>query len=84
MIPLQYPVKGSGITEIHVKAGQAISIPVRDGINIDSSLWGADAADFKPERWQDPNGLPEGALSIRAQGHTLAFGDGCVSSSRSC
>ncbi|EIN09200.1 cytochrome P450 [Punctularia strigosozonata HHB-11173 SS5] len=76
VIPLQYPVPGTGATELHVKAGQSIMIPVRDGVNVDPKLWGDDAAVFRPERWLEPDGLPEGARSIRAQGHTLTFGDG--------
>ncbi|EIN08588.1 cytochrome P450 [Punctularia strigosozonata HHB-11173 SS5] len=76
VIPLQYPILGTDLTHVHVKAGQAINIPVRDGINVDPQLWGDDAQVFRPERWVEPNGLPEGALSIRAQDHTLTFGDG--------
>lgn len=76
MIPLQYPLAGTSITSVHVKAGQAISVPVRDGINVDPLLWGEDAHEFKPERWLTSNDLLEGALSIRAPGHTMTFGDG--------
>ncbi|KAF8737359.1 cytochrome p450, partial [Rhizoctonia solani] len=50
------PIQGSDgkkITEVLIKAGQAIIIPVMS-INHMKSVWGDDADEFKPERWLDP------------------------------
>ncbi|GAB1524619.1 hypothetical protein RhiTH_007773 [Rhizoctonia solani] len=44
---------GKKITEVLIKAGQAIIIPVMS-INHMKSVWGDDADEFKPERWLDP------------------------------
>jgi len=76
IIPLHFPIAGTEIKEIRVKAGQSVNIPVRDGVNVDEEIWGPDAATFRPERWIDPDGLPEAVDLIRAQGHMLTFGDG--------
>ncbi|KAF8970724.1 cytochrome P450 [Flammula alnicola] len=76
IIPLQFPVMGTNQKEIHVKAGQVIQIPIRDGVNADEAIWGSDVADFRPERWIDDSGLPPSVEFIRAQGHVLTFGDG--------
>ncbi|KAH9942038.1 hypothetical protein B0H21DRAFT_824192 [Amylocystis lapponica] len=43
-IPLQYPVHGTGATHVAVEPGQLVNIPVRDGINVDPTIWGPDAA----------------------------------------
>ena len=76
VIPLQFPILGTNKREIHVKAGQIIHIPVRDGINVDEAIWGADVAEYKPERWLEPGSLPPTVESIHAQGRTLSFSDG--------
>ncbi|TFK53023.1 cytochrome P450 [Heliocybe sulcata] len=75
IIPLQFPVAGTGATSVRVEAGQSVMIPVRDGINSDEGIWGSDAREFRPERWLD-NDIPEAVASIQAQGHTLTFGHG--------
>lgn len=51
---------------------------VRDGINIDSQIWGPDATQFRPERWLEEGALSGEVQKIHAQGHVLTFGDGCV------
>lgn len=61
---------------MHVKKGQQIHIPIRDGINVDEDIWGSDAYEFRPERWLEKGGLPKSVEQIRAQGHNLTFGDG--------
>ncbi|KDR69692.1 hypothetical protein GALMADRAFT_255863 [Galerina marginata CBS 339.88] len=76
VIPLQFPIYGSTRREVHVKAGQIIQIPIRDGINADESIWGPDVDEFRPERWIEPDGLPSSVDFIHAQGRTLSFGDG--------
>lgn len=75
VIPLQFPVRGTGATFVRVKAGQTVMIPVRDGVNCDEEIWGGDAPEFRPERWTDGS-LPSAVASIQAQGHTLTFGHG--------
>ncbi|CCL98634.1 uncharacterized protein FIBRA_00636 [Fibroporia radiculosa] len=74
-IPLQFPLP-TGETHITVTSGQYIHIPIRDGINTDPRIWGADAAIFRPERWLELGGLPEVVSSIRAPAHLMTFGDG--------
>ncbi|CCL98629.1 uncharacterized protein FIBRA_00631 [Fibroporia radiculosa] len=75
-IPLQFPIHCSGETAIAVQAGQLAHIPLRHGINVDTRIWGPDAALFRPERWLDEGGLPDVVKDIRAPGHLLTFGDG--------
>ncbi|KAH8110285.1 cytochrome P450 [Phellopilus nigrolimitatus] len=77
VIPLEYPIAGTdGVRAVHVKAGQTVYIPVRDGVNVDPLIWGADGAAFRPERWLDAGALPDDVQKVRAQGHVLTFGDG--------
>ncbi|PFH47746.1 hypothetical protein AMATHDRAFT_42724 [Amanita thiersii Skay4041] len=76
IIPLEFPLSGTNQKEVHVKAGQLIHIPIRDGINTDEAIWGSNANDFCPERWIEKGGLPPTVNQIRAQGHVLTFGDG--------
>ncbi|SJL01582.1 uncharacterized protein ARMOST_04904 [Armillaria ostoyae] len=47
-------------TFLRIVKGQGIMIPVV-GLNTDKSIWGEDAADFKPERWEN---LPETVRNI--------------------
>lgn len=76
-IPLLYPVSGTADTlAIPVEAGQKVYIPVRDGVNADEDFWGLDAAEFRPERWLEEDGLPSGVKDLQAPGHHLSFGDG--------
>jgi cytochrome P450 len=60
---------------VRVRAGQEIAIPVRDGLNANPAIWGADAGAFRPERWLAKNAGDRRDL-IHAQGNTLSFGDG--------
>lgn len=78
VIPLQFPVLNTKASEVRVKAGQLIQIPIRDGVNVDEAIWGPDAAEFRPERWLEEDRLPEAVRSMYMQGHVLTFGDGCV------
>ncbi|KAE9404971.1 cytochrome P450 [Gymnopus androsaceus JB14] len=63
VIPLSQPViDRNGVTHntLSVQKGQAISISIL-AINRDKAVWGEDALEFKPERWQN---IPEAATSI--------------------
>ncbi|KAI0345465.1 cytochrome P450 [Trametopsis cervina] len=71
-IPLTTPIPGSNKNAIHVRPGQVISIPVRDGINHDPLIWGEDAEIFRPERWFEPGTAERGP----GLGGILTFGDG--------
>ncbi|KAH9830594.1 cytochrome P450 [Rhodofomes roseus] len=76
-IPLHFPVTSTGATHVVVEPGQLVHVPVRDGIHVDSVIWGPDAEEFRPERWlEGDSALPEMVKMIRAPGHLLTFGDG--------
>jgi cytochrome P450 len=49
-------------------------------VNRSTSIWGADAKEFKPQRWLDEGGTPEKAKEIQGYRHLLTFADG----SRTC
>ncbi|KIK52835.1 hypothetical protein GYMLUDRAFT_233155 [Collybiopsis luxurians FD-317 M1] len=64
VIPLEHPVTDkNGVTHssISVQKGQEVAISIL-AMNRDKELWGEDATEFKPERWQ--NGIPEAASAI--------------------
>ncbi|KAH7910527.1 cytochrome P450, partial [Hygrophoropsis aurantiaca] len=73
VIPLDTPVtdkNGRVLTEIKVSKGDYIGIPIL-AINRSEALWGPDAKEFKPERWESP---PESASNIPGVwGHLLTF-----------
>jgi len=73
VLPLHKPftdTKGVVHDCIKVHKGQTIQIPIL-GINQDKSIWGEDALEFRPERWQS---IPEGAHSIPGiWGNLLTF-----------
>ncbi|KAJ7837830.1 cytochrome P450 [Mycena olivaceomarginata] len=56
VIPLQTPYvdkKGKVHDSIPVRKGQKIHVPIT-ALNVDKELWGDDAEEFKPERWDAP------------------------------
>ncbi|KAG9008464.1 hypothetical protein FRB90_008857 [Tulasnella sp. 427] len=58
VIPLKYPVKLRDGTETHgvkIAKGQFVHVPM-EGFNLDKTVWGEDAWEFRPDRWDD---LPE-------------------------
>jgi cytochrome P450 len=74
-IPLEFPLP-DGTRSIRVQAGQEIMIPVREGLNINPEIWGADAEQFRPERWIETVGSDDHRELIRAQHNVFTFGDG--------
>ncbi|THV06953.1 cytochrome P450 [Dendrothele bispora CBS 962.96] len=80
IIPLKEPVidvNGKTLTELHVKKGQLIQIPIQS-MNKDKKLWGEDAWEFKPERWGKE---PEAAHEIPGVwSHLLTF----IGGTRAC
>ncbi|KII91513.1 hypothetical protein PLICRDRAFT_105725 [Plicaturopsis crispa FD-325 SS-3] len=73
VIPLAQPfVDRNGVEryEIHIRKGDGIFIPIL-AINRSKALWGEDAHEFKPDRWDN---LPESVTSIPSiWGHQLTF-----------
>ncbi|KAG6834869.1 hypothetical protein H0H93_006803 [Arthromyces matolae] len=73
ILPLSKPFRDrNGIlqTEIRVKKGQTIQIPIL-AMNRSKEIWGEDAKEFRPERWESP---PKAAANIPGVwGHLLSF-----------
>ncbi|KAH6912609.1 cytochrome P450 [Coprinopsis sp. MPI-PUGE-AT-0042] len=71
---------GRNTKEVHVPKGTIVILSVL-GINNDPSIWGGDAAEWKPERWMST--LPETVTNARIPGiysHLMTFAGG----SRAC
>ncbi|KAF8881924.1 cytochrome P450 [Gymnopilus junonius] len=63
ILPLGEPIRdvhGNLLDSIKIKKGQSVMIPVT-AINRSKAIWGEDAKEFKPERWQH---VPEAAGGI--------------------
>ncbi|PPQ88686.1 hypothetical protein CVT25_010120 [Psilocybe cyanescens] len=63
VIPLAKPIRdihGNLLDRVRVCKGETFVIPVA-ALNLDKSIWGGDAAEFKPERWEK---LPETVGSV--------------------
>ncbi|KAJ7617667.1 cytochrome P450 [Mycena polygramma] len=73
VLPLATPcfdAQGRVMTSLHIPKGLNVRIPIGD-INTDPAIWGADAAKFKPERWEKP---PKAAEAIPGVwGNMLTF-----------
>ncbi|KAI0321401.1 cytochrome P450 [Amylostereum chailletii] len=68
VLPLDQPVKGVNGEDIHelfIPTDTEIVVNIR-GVNCDYSIWGADALEWKPERWLRP--LPESVTNARIPG----------------
>ncbi|KAF9484969.1 cytochrome P450 [Pholiota conissans] len=62
-LPFSKPIMGRNgkmVNGIWIKKGQSIILPIKT-INRDKSIWGEDAKEFRPDRWEK---IPEGAASI--------------------
>lgn len=68
LLPLSKPVigvDGREVREIMVPNGTQVIISIL-GSNTDTNLWGADAHEWKPERWLSP--LPEKVVEAHMPG----------------
>ncbi|KAL4063873.1 cytochrome P450 [Scleroderma yunnanense] len=78
IIPLSQPVhtkSGEVVHDLFVPRGAFVGIPIIF-INRSDTLWGADAKDFRPERWLETNGITKQAQELQGYRHLLTFGDG--------
>ncbi|KAH9917678.1 cytochrome P450 [Epithele typhae] len=79
VLPLSEPIVGTdgkAITELFVPAGTLV-IGNNVGYNYDTAIWGADAHEWRPERWLAP--LPESVTDNKAHGmysYHMGFGGG--------
>lgn len=89
VLPLSSPVvgrDGASISSIHLRKGEEIYIPIY-AVNRSSAVWGADAADFKPERHIAVPAPAAGAKVPGVWGNLLSFYGGarncmCVAARR--
>ncbi|KZT41436.1 cytochrome P450 [Sistotremastrum suecicum HHB10207 ss-3] len=76
IIPSSTPIRkpdGSKVNVIRVAKGTMVHVPV-EGFALDKSVWGEDAWDFKPDRWDD---LPEAVKTLPGlYSNLLAFSAG--------
>ncbi|KAJ7611688.1 cytochrome P450 [Roridomyces roridus] len=74
VVPLNTPytdARGTVQTTIRVRKGQIIYIPILV-VNRDKEIWGADAEEFRPERWEDPEITNNNSIP-GVWGHILSF-----------
>ncbi|KAK7448083.1 hypothetical protein VKT23_013840 [Stygiomarasmius scandens] len=61
---------------VAIPKGAILSVPIR-AINRSEAFWGADAKEFRPERWlENGAGIPEAAREVSGHRHILTFVDG--------
>jgi cytochrome P450 len=83
ILPLSTPihdVNGRKVHEVFVPANTDVFVQIHH-LNRDPSIWGSDAAEWKPERWLAP--LPESVANANIQGiyaNTMTF----IGGGRSC
>ncbi|KAJ6486934.1 cytochrome P450 [Mycena sanguinolenta] len=81
VLPLSRPIttsSGKVITEIPVTKGQHLIIAISSYHRL-TSVWGADAEEFKPSRWLDGN-VPSAGTSLGPYSNLLSF----LGGSRTC
>ncbi|KAF6762408.1 cytochrome P450 [Ephemerocybe angulata] len=84
LLPFSEPVKatdGQYISEVLVPKSTLVVVSIK-AINTDPGMWGADAHEWKPERWLAP--IPEAVVEARVPGvysHLMTFiggGRACI------
>ncbi|EIW62267.1 cytochrome P450 [Trametes versicolor FP-101664 SS1] len=78
VIPLSQPLRlpnGELTDHVAVRAGQHMTVPI-GAINVSAHFWGADAREFRPERWLADDGIPKKAQEVQGHRHLLTFVDG--------
>lgn len=78
VIPLSTPIRtsdGRTLTSLQVKAGQIFHIPFT-AMQTNPVVWGADAHEFRPERWITPGGVPAPKDLPHGWSGLVAFCDG--------
>lgn len=68
ILPLGSPVTGvdgRNINEVFVPKGTSLLLSLQ-AVNTDTSIWGADAGEWKPERWLSP--LPDSVTNAKIPG----------------
>jgi len=78
VIPLSKPITtedGTVVKELKVKEGQVFHIPFM-AMQANPAVWGADAAEFKPERWITPGGMPPPSELPHGWSNMVTFCDG--------
>ncbi|KAK7051784.1 cytochrome P450 [Favolaschia claudopus] len=76
VVPLAKPftdTQGNVHETLRVKKGQAVMIPIM-ALNHDKEIWGPDAAEFKPERWEQEKAISNSIPGIWS--HILSFSGG--------
>lgn len=74
-MPLSQPIQGTSESHVYVPKGTIIAIPV-NVVQEDPTVWGQDAAEFKPERWMEINKKTEAGHNKQHQLELLAFSRG--------
>ncbi|TDL23918.1 cytochrome P450 [Rickenella mellea] len=77
-IPLTFPIKakyGRLLKSFIVSKGQVFHIPFTS-MQVNPSVWGTDAAEFKPERWLTPGAMPPPKELPHGWSNLVAFCDG--------
>ncbi|EPQ54006.1 cytochrome P450 [Gloeophyllum trabeum ATCC 11539] len=66
---------GQIVDRITIRKGTRVTVPI-SCVNQAESIWGADASEFKPERWLRDGGIPSKAQKLQGHRHILTFLDG--------
>ncbi|KAF7316002.1 Cytochrome P450 [Mycena indigotica] len=78
LLPLSAPIRtvaGDRIDMVPVRKGTILTVSLYY-TNTAKSIWGDDAAEFKPERWLDGDRIPDSAKRYPGYHHTMVFLDG--------
>ncbi|KAF7316004.1 Cytochrome P450 [Mycena indigotica] len=78
ILPLASPIRtasGDLIDSLPIRKGTSVTVSLYY-TNKAKSIWGNDAAEFKPERWLDGGHIPDTATQYPGFHHTMVFSDG--------